>query len=180
MGIFDGLRRIFGPAQTDNGQEKNFGKLLKEAMDVCSDFGLTLETFSPEDGMGPLQSELRLPYPKVKIQKSFEFLQAIFASADTRALAIKILSPETAQYFMSAEYARSIDSGLAYLQTFVPDDQLIDQRKQVEDMVPFIDSLPEEDREKLLATGDMRAVVDAARQRLSANLNVAANSNPVS
>lgn len=161
-----GLRKLFGKPQPANTVAAEFSAALNGAIQIAGDFAGILGDASPEDGLGPLQSELRLPHPKEKISKSLNFLKAVLNSDEGRTEVIKSLPPEQAQLLLSAKYSESLNSCIACLAHYVPDEQLLQQRKLAEEMLPLIDSLEPKEKEKLLATRNFREVIAAARDRL--------------
>lgn len=136
--------------KTVNAQE--FAAVLQDALSVVSDFGGILEEKpSPEDGFGPLQSEMRLPHSKERIMRAIFLLQAIHNSETARTMAIKALHPEEVQCFLSERYANALGSSRVWLDCYVPEgsESLHSQRQLAQDLASLMKSLGPEGWMKL-------------------------------
>ena len=117
-----------------------FEEVLTASVMVAAAYGQVLATPSPSDGFGPLRSDTGLPYPRNTIKQALEFLLATIGSAETRAAAIRVLSPEDAQYFLSDKYRISLAGALACLPDFVPEGDLVGQRETAKSIRDFMES----------------------------------------
>lgn len=134
MGFLDTLKGMIGGAKPLDPQSQALRDTLQEAFRVVSAFAEALENPSPHDGLGPLQSEKRLPHSKERIMQAVGVLQAILASPAGRTAAIRVLKPEEAQHLLSAEFGQALGSAKDLLGMFVPDKDLKEQRKLAADI----------------------------------------------
>lgn len=127
-----------------------FEKLLRASIQVTGDFGAVLEVPHPDDGLGPLRSETRLPHARDTISFAIEFLQAAITEALNRQIAESVLTSEEMGFILSNAYVKSLASCRVLLDTFVPDIELSKQRKLAADTASLVSHLGPEERKKFM------------------------------
>jgi len=128
-------------SKSDTDKFAEFAELLRASIEVVSDFGTLLGNPSAEDGIGPLQSENRLPYSRETIMRAICFLKIALSDEKARAMVIRVLSPEEAQYALSERYAQSIEACRPSLDCYVPEAALQSQRQLALDAAWILESL---------------------------------------
>ncbi len=119
------------------------------AIAIVSDYGAVLEKPETNDGLGPLRSDKNLPHDKETIRQAIAFLQVAIASPTGRAELIEALSPDEAQYVLSETFAKGLGSGLIFLDFYVPDAKLSEQRELTKEIAKFMNELGPEERKRL-------------------------------
>lgn len=113
-------------------------KVFSLTLAIVGDYGAVLGNSENREGLGPLRSENELPHSKETIRESIAFLQLAIASPRGRADLIKALTPEEAQYALSEAFSKGLDFGLAFLDFYVSDSELSEQRKLNQDITKFM------------------------------------------
>jgi hypothetical protein len=150
MGFFSKLRSSLEPNPKPkpapvNPAQSEFAKALTAAITVVSDFGAAIEAPHPEDGLGPLRDEKHLPHSRANILWATDWIQKVLASDVTRSAAIRVLTPEMAQYLFSERYVKSLGAVKVLLDDYVPEEKLVEQRGATALMSSFLESLSPED-----------------------------------
>ena len=117
-------------------------------MEIVSSYGAVLEGNSGSGLPTIKQSELELPYPKQSIGQAIALLQQAKKQPHMRAFLVQSLSPEEAQLVLSSQFERGLDSGLAFLDTFVPPAEAEAEKKQWEDILKLADKIDPELRRR--------------------------------
>lgn len=131
MDFINKLKTAFdGPPARDSIGNGRFVTELRAALFVIGAFGQILELpLAPEDGLGPLQSEKRLPYPRERIIWATCFLQMVLDSKVARLEVNRALAPEEAESVLSSRFAESLALVSVMLDWFVPEEALAEQRE---------------------------------------------------
>jgi|SRR3989344_1271963 len=142
MSLMSALKKILSSTQkNDSDHFKVFASNLHAAIAIVSDYGAVMERPNPEDGLGPLRSEKHLPHSKDSIKWAVTFLKAVISSSAGRAELIRVLPPDEAQYALSEIYAKSLDTVFAFLDFYVAESDLSEQRKQALEIADFVNEL---------------------------------------
>lgn len=134
MSFLDTLKSMVIKSRFLDPESQKLRDTLQDSFQIVSDFGRTLEIPCVEDGLGPLLSEKRLPHPKDRILWAISLLETLLASSVGRTEAIRVLSPEQAEYLLSVDFRRALDSAKVMLGLFVPDEALQKQRELAADL----------------------------------------------
>lgn len=125
----------------ENLAHTEFAQAMNAALSVLSDFGDALQVPHPEDGLGVLHDEKELPHSRETITWAIEWMQKVLANDVTRAAAIRVLTPESAQYIFSEKYATSLGAVRVLLDNYVPEEKLAEQRANQAELDAYLRSI---------------------------------------
>lgn len=130
--------------------EHRLRKLLRASLEIVSAYGAVLEAGTNRRTLTGKQPESNLPFSKQQILQAITLLQQAVKHPKLRASLIESLTPEQAQQVLSSDFERGLESGLVFLDTFVPAAEAEVDRKQWNDMLKLMDQIDPELRERFV------------------------------
>ena len=149
MGLFETVRKWLSPKPPATDAEQKLRLLLRTSLEIVSSYGATIER--PINYGVPIidQPDTQLPCSKQQIAQAIAVLQQALKRPDLRAMLVQMLSPIEAQKVLSPQFEKSLESGLALLDTFVPISQVETERKQWEEALNAMDKIDPEVRSRI-------------------------------
>lgn len=141
MSVFDSVRTWLSPKQSVSNTDQKLQRVLRASMEIVSAFGAVLEQGTGNKLPTIKRSEQDLPYSKQSITQAIGILQQAIKQPHMRALMVKSLSPEETQHVLSSQFERGLDSGLVFLDTFVPAAEVAAEQRQWEDVMKLADKI---------------------------------------
>lgn len=149
MSILDNVRAWLSPKQSASDSDQKLQRVLRASMEIVSAFGSVLEQRTGNELSIIKRSEQDLPYSKQSIAQAIGILQQAIKQPHMRALMVKSLSPDEAQHVLSSQFERGLESGLVFLDTFVPAAEATAEQRQWEDVLQLADKIDPEMRSRI-------------------------------
>jgi hypothetical protein len=141
MSILDSVRAWLSPKQSVSLTDQKLERALRASMEIVSAYGAILEQGTGNKLPTIKRTENDLPYSKQSIAQAIGILQQAIKQPRLRALIVKSLSPEEAQHVLSSQFERGLESGLVFLDTFVPAAEATADQRQWEDVLKLADKI---------------------------------------
>jgi len=149
MNLFKVFNDLFVHPKSVAKEVSSTHQAFARALAIVRDYRAILEKPNTHAVYGHLRAESELPYGKETIRQSIYILQIAIASPAGRVELINALSPEEAQGVLSEGFAKELDSGLAFLDFYVAETRLNEQRKLAKDIAKFMSKLTPVERKTL-------------------------------
>ena len=141
MSFFDTIRAWLSPRPPATEADQKLRLLLRASLEIVSAYGAALEPPSSHKIPTIKLSDADLPFTKGQITGAIAILQQALKNPRLRAILIEVTSPIEAQQVLSAEFERSLEAGLALLDTFVPTAEVEAERKQWDEILKLVEKI---------------------------------------
>ena len=141
MSFFDSVRAWLSQRPPATEADQKLSLLLRASLEIVSAYGAVLERGSSHKTPTIKLSDADLPLNKEQITQAIAILQQALGHPRLRAILIGLLSPIEAQQVLSAEFERSLESGLVLLDTFVPAAEVDAERKQWDEALKLVEQI---------------------------------------
>lgn len=149
MSILDKVRAWLSPKKSVPDTDQELQYALRASLEIVSAFGAVLEQSTRNKLPTIKQSEQDLPCSKQSIAQAIGILQQAIKQPHMRGLIVKSLSPEEVQHVLSSQFERGLESGLVFLDTFVPAAEAAAEQRQWEDVLKLADKIDPEMRSRI-------------------------------